>query len=197
MIRRRETFLLVLVGLAATSLIALLGATAAEARERYASSVRSSGEALEQVRVITDLRQAQPRIARAEHPTQDVIADVNRVLDGVGLDAAVLRSLSPQRDESIESADATGGIGGGGGGDMYRRQVMRLSLAELEPAELGAFLMAWRDAEPLWKITRLEMTHPRNLRPNDTNAGRYDVALDLTAIYVDAQSTTTGEGLAP
>mgnify|MGYP006290610611 CR=1 FL=1 len=194
MIRRRETILLLLVALAATSLITLLGANAAEARERYASSVRSSGEALDQVRVITELRQAQPRIARAEHPTQDVIADVNRVLDSVGLDAAVLRSLSPQRDESIESTDATGGTGGGS--DMYRRQVMRLSLAGLTPGELGAFLMAWRDAEPLWKITRLEMTHPRNLRPNDSTAGRYDVALDLTAIYVDAQSTTTGEGIA-
>jgi hypothetical protein len=55
-------------------------------------------------------------------------------------------------------------------------------MASVKPAELGRFLSDWKEQQPLWAITRIDLAHERR---RGRNENRYDVTLVLSAIYVD------------
>jgi len=144
------------------------------------TSLAAYEQALQDANEVLALRSHRPVIAAAEHPTRDLIARINEVLEHAGLSQRTFSSLTPESDVKLELASS--------GSAAYRRQSLRLSLTGLQPRELGSFLAAWRDAQPLWSVSRLELTHQRS---RDAATPKYDVSLILSSVYVSYESSSS------
>ena len=152
----------------------------AGAAEQGARSARSTYEqAVADANEVLALRGRRPVIAAAEHPTRDLIARINDVLNLCGLSSRIFSSLTPESDVKldVQSSDRS----------IYRRQSLRLSLMGVEPPEIGSFLASWREAQPLWSISRIELTHQRS---READTPKYDVTLVLSSIYVSYESSS-------
>jgi len=60
---------------------------------------------------------------------------------------------------------------------------MAITLTPIEPAELGRFLDLWRQSEPLWIPSQIELTHASSRRQRTNNA--YSTRILFAATYVD------------
>ena len=103
------------------------------------------------------------------HASLDASTLVTGVLQRAGLNTSVLR-------ETVADAESSTPTG-------YIRRGFRITLDRLEPHDLGRFLAAWREREPLWTISRLDLT--RTASPMDRSRG-YRVSCSMTS-FVDAQ----------
>lgn len=176
--RQRIFFALLLLGL-----VSAIGVSAA----RFTSTSRAHDAAharLKRVhqdaRTIISLRRQSERVSIEARPAEDVLALINTALAEAGLPQ---RRLAGLRNESDASLPSGGGSGNTPGGDVpqYRRQSLSASFQGMSPADLGAFLVAWRQVQTAWSVTRLTLTHPRGrAEPTD----QYDVNLVITAVYV-------------
>jgi len=95
-----------------------------------------------QARELAALRTMTPRERR---PGSGLASRVSAALTRCGLQASALSSLSP------ESAFAEGGEGG----TKRQRAVLALDGATLP--QVGSFLEAWRNAEPEWVVSSVEL----------------------------------------
>jgi type II secretory pathway pseudopilin PulG len=125
---------------------------------------------------VVELRAMRQKIARAEHPTHDVIARINATLADAGLPLECMRGLMPEADLAL-TTDAVGSDRGG----RYRTQSLHLTVQGLEPRELGCFLARWQATQPMWTVTRIDLTHERSRNSTST---RYDASIMLAAIYI-------------
>lgn len=158
------------------------------ARDRLATAQSSLVQARSDGERVLALRAARQTIAAGAQPENDVIARVNATLADAGLPRSTLRSLVPEAVVSIRSG---GSSASSGSGPAYNRQSLRLTLGDLSVVDLGRFLLHWRETQPLWTITRLELIHQRGA---GSNAGHYDVTLVLSTIYLadgDGRETTS------
>ena len=121
---------------------------------------------------INELRSKQQMIAEQKRPDQDVIARVNAMLSEAELPLNSFGGLRPEADAELPNSFA--------GSVTYRRQSVRISINELTIREIGDFVSRWCSTQPLWVLTRIELTHSRNGK----NADRYDLSLLLSATYV-------------
>ena len=105
-------------------------------------------------------------------PGDDVMSLATRVLDAAHVPAARLRSVQPDADRTV--ADDR---------DGRRAATVRLSLEPLTAPELGAFLAAWRSAQQVWSVARIDM----NAIPpsGSTPAGNYRATVTVSATYLD------------
>lgn len=141
---------------------------------------------------ITTLREQEQRVERQSRPEQDVIARVNAVLSKIGIPQNRFSGLSPESDIAVQTNGSTSGSYSGGGGHTggepcLRRQTVRLNLSDLELAELGQFLAAWRRINPMWTTTRIDLNHRTG---RDATDNRYDVTILLSAIYLDERESS-------
>ncbi len=193
----RRTILFMLIVCCAAALIATLRLRALrDAHHALDAAQQSLDVARDQVRELIRLRDATEKVALNERPPNDIIARINTTLADVGLPAETFRQLDPVSTTSnTRTQSATS--------PQYQTQSARILLSDLEPPELGRFLDRWRTSQPLWTITRIELTHPppRNSPRNPRNAPRrqsrsqsvptvgtsnnsYDIALVLTAVHL-------------
>ncbi len=103
------------------------------------------------------------------HARLDASTLVTAVLQRAGLNSSVLRDTVADAESSTPSG--------------YVRRGFRITLDGLEPHELGRFLAAWREREPLWTISRLDLT--RTASPMDRSRG-YRVSCSMTS-FVDTR----------
>lgn len=125
------------------------------------------------VRIHT-LRSQTQTVADRARPTDDVIAIVHAVLESAGLRADQLADLRNDGDVAVTAQ---------GEGPPIRRQSIALTLRGLTVGDLGLFLQGWRNRQTTWQTSRIALTA---LRGSETasNAGRYDVALVISAFYL-------------
>jgi hypothetical protein len=119
---------------------------------------------------VASLRARNPTASWAEHDASAVLARVNAVLADAGVRAEQFGRLAP---------DAAGNARSKAG--PVKRQAMRLALNDLSCVELGAFLSLWREREPLWVPTRIELARAR-----EEEAKRVDCAIVLTTLITEA-----------
>ncbi len=131
---------------------------------------------------ITALRDQEQRVERQSRPEQDVIARVNAVLSKIGLPQSSFSGLSPETDVAVQSRSSTSGSE-----PRLRRQTVRLNLSDLDLAELGQFLAAWRETNPMWTTTRIDLNHKTG---RNVSGNRYDVTILLSALYLSEQEAS-------
>ncbi len=172
---RTRPVIIVLTALSATALLLAISSkrlAAAEDRRQVAVTVLQSTTA--DAQEVIGLRSQQQQIAHAEQPENDLIARVNITLDRAALGDESLGGLRKEADSAIASRS------GAETADYYK-QSFRLNLKSLSPAELGRFLAAWRETQPLWTVTRIDLTHQRG---RGKTGDKYDATIVLTAVYV-------------
>jgi hypothetical protein len=97
---------------------------------------------------------------------------VTAALQQAGLNTASLREAVADAESSI--------------GDGYLRRSFRVTLDAMEPSELGRFLAAWRECEPLWTVARIDLT--RTASPSDRTKA-YRISLSMTSLASVAQAS--------
>ncbi|MCC7389640.1 MAG: hypothetical protein IT431_12825 [Phycisphaerales bacterium] len=164
---RSASHLWTAAALASALLAVALGAgrlRAADARADAAAAI------LTQVRVdagrVLHLRARDQTVAPAAQPQQDVFRRVNETLAAAGLPQVAVRSVTPAGDRALEHP----------GAPPRRAQSVRIALGPITPAELGAFLERWHAEQPLWTITAIDLTAPRQ--------GAYQAAISASAVYL-------------
>lgn len=96
---------------------------------------------------ITCLRSASPKSPVRAHDEGSLAPRVASILASSGVPASVMASLSPQT-QSVTAPDGT---------KLVKRSAA-VTLTPMRLPELGAFLNAWRTAEPSWTISSIEVT---------------------------------------
>ena len=137
--------------------------------------------AVDKAREVMELRSKQQRVAAGERPPQDVIAQINRTLAEVGIRSDRLTGLEPVADRALSGSAAAG---------RYRRQSVSATIDRLEPAEIGRFLAEWRQSQPMWIPTRIELFHTRQQLPS---SNLYAMRVEMTAIYLSDPTPETSK----
>lgn len=134
------------------------------ARVRAASLARNLAE-------IDSLRAQKQTALLDSPPTESLSAAVRSSLKSAGIPDSTLRSLSSAPDESISAP----------GLDGYRRLSVSLQLTPITNKQLGQFLADWRQAEPAWLVTRIDLSH--SAPESDVNC-TYEARLTLATTFV-------------
>jgi len=103
----------------------------------------------------------------------DASTMVSVALEHAGLNPASLR-------DAVVEADAP--VSGG-----YVREGFRVTLDSMEPRDIGRFLATWREREPLWIVSRLDLT--RTASSLDRTSA-YRVSLSMASLSDAGVSTT-------
>ncbi|MBX3356676.1 MAG: hypothetical protein KF724_13355 [Phycisphaeraceae bacterium] len=145
--------------------------TALRAREAAAHSVA------EDARQVLSLRSLRQRASMGERPRQDLITRINETMSAVGIPRGALGGVTTDTDGPISSAADLAP-----GGEL-RAQAMRVALKGIQPQQLGAFLEHWRETQPLWTPTNIEMSRAPS-KDAAPGAERFDISLVLSVLYV-------------
>ncbi|MFO0826729.1 MAG: hypothetical protein U0572_01160 [Phycisphaerales bacterium] len=171
------------LGLAAALLAVAIGARSLESR-RAALAERESlaADAARDVATVLELRGKRERASLRERPRQDLIARVRTVMRETSLAEAAFAGIQSE-------GDAPAGEGAAGEAAGFRAQSMRLSLHGVALAELGRFLARWRESQPLWTPTSIELlpvaARPgRQSKEEDAAVERFDSTIVLASVYV-------------
>jgi hypothetical protein len=176
--RQATAMFLVTIGLC---LLITLGAVRSlkATRQEHQQLTRQLQTTIDQGREIHRLRGQSQQVALRERPTEDVLAQVHLVLAEAGLPGQVFRSLSPQTAGAALSSPTSPGS------TPLREQVMRLTLQDLTPADVGRYLTEWKRHQPLWKIVGIELIRQRDRAGADANS--YDAIIRISSSYLADQ----------
>jgi hypothetical protein len=125
---------------------------------------------------VQQLRAEVRGVSVGRRPDGDLISRVQRALGDAGLPVTACSGVQPRADQSRPGA----GI---------RVQTVVTTLRGLLPAEIGAWLAAWRAGDQPWRLDDVQFSRvattpaATTVAPNDGN--RYDVTLVLAAPYVE------------
>ncbi len=183
--------------LEAAAATALLVCTLIFAESRVRSAERTvDAAAADLARLAQDAERllqlrARPQIVASQRiPETTIVESINRCLQRSGISADQLGSVSPAgtrdsdiRGERSESSPRERLV--------HRTQGMRVSVTDLTPEEVGKFLAAWSEEEPLWRIVRIALSHAGRGAGTSasrggaagTTLGRYDLTLEMTTTY--------------
>jgi hypothetical protein len=160
-------------------LVAVAARRLAAAGERFDAAAVAIASARHDVDRLAELRGRRDRASLAQEPQQDVIKRVNAVLVEAGVDPRLFEGLAADSD-----APLTGAAAGSGATGQYRRQSVRVSLKSIELGDLGRFLARWRQTQPAWTPTRIDLLRPATAAPpGAAGAARFEANLVLSTIY--------------
>lgn len=177
MIRRAATLWLA-ASLAAALLIVALGTARLRSAERRATDARTAFDlAHADAKRVLALRTRTQTAAAGLQPQQDVFQQANQTLSAAGLRGVAVRSVTPAGDRALDAKAAS---------PPRRAQSVRIVLGPITVDELGAFLTRWRQDQPLWTITAIDLASPRD--------ATYQATLTASAVYI---ADATGQGTTP
>jgi hypothetical protein len=110
---------------------------------------------LDNLRTVTDqagqvrlLRATTPALLAVRPSTEGLTPRLSAAMASCGIPAGSLSSLSPQAETAVAGA---------AGVRLVRRHTA-LTLSPITLPQVGAFLATWRDREPAWTVTAVELT---------------------------------------
>lgn len=172
----------IMLGLAATLLAVAVGARSLESRRAELAERESlAADAAQDVRTVLELRGKRERASLRERPRQDLIARVRATMKETSLADSAFAGIQAEGD---------GPVGERSPGDAaeFRAQSMRLSLRGVALADLGRFLARWRESQPLWTPTSIELlpvAATQGKRKEEVgSAERFDSTIVLVSVYV-------------
>lgn len=124
---------------------------------------------------IRTLRAQDESISLRARPEDDLIPIVHEALGRAGLSVDRLADLRNDADVALPGSE---------GGPSYRQQSIAFTLRGMSPGDLGAFLNAWRTEQRIWTLSRLTVTAPRDRGARSDDAGRFDIALTVSSLYL-------------
>lgn len=138
-----------------------LSAAASRARDAEAGFERTRADA----RRVLMLRAMAQTVAVAAEPPQGVYRRMNESLVARGLSEVRVKSVVPAGDRALDR----------GAMAARRVQTVRIVLEPMTLLELGAFLDHWRTSQPLWIITEVDLSAPRQ--------GAYRASITVSAVH--------------
>jgi hypothetical protein len=172
-----------LVLIAATVAAMLVWKTERDAASRAESSLARVRVLLRQVDQLTRLGSDTPPWAARQRPAPGVAGRLSAALTTSGIPSAVLADVSPQADAPFH--DGPGRTGSAG----LRRQRTSLTLTSVTLSQLGAFLGVWRQQEPCWIVTSIDLSPERTGKETAADAGGQlplHAVLIMDAVYLDS-----------
>jgi hypothetical protein len=166
---------------ACAAAIGLASADVLGARRAVTKAQSSFQLASEQAHEIAQLRTDRPSVPPLPKGGPAISTRVSSVLSACGLPASVLANISPEADTTLSVPDSR---------DRYVRRRVTLNLTQVTLPKLGAFLEAWRRAEPHWTPAALEVVPTQ---PKDGFLGG-DLPLNITIVLEGLFVDETGGG---
>lgn len=133
------------------------------------AALRASEADLGELLVLTS---AEAVVSTGVTPSHTILAKINAALEHAGLPRQLATDIVPG---AVVDGEETGS-------GVRRRQAVRLTLSKVRPTDVGGFLAAWQEREPLWSVTRIDLVHAEGR--GDREAGRYDATIGLQTTYV-------------
>ena len=171
---------LVVGTIAACGVVLALGESRSALAESHAAR-QSHATVLAQARRALDLRRVHERIADRPRSAPDLIARFTEQLQRAGIGPQALGQHRVGRAEAV-------------GEGRHQRQSVFVTIEGVRPAELARLLTGWRDAEPLWTVRDIKVTHQQRAREG---SDRYDVSLTLENIAVSLDSSADSASRPP
>lgn len=182
----RQSVIVLVLTLAAASLMLALGTVRANNARSSADSARST---LEQVRSeserVLELRGRSQTVALGAQPQGDAFQRVNQTLAACGLVSTRVESVTPSGDRALSGSDET---------SARRVQTFRVVLSPILLDELGSFLDRWRREHRLWTVTGVDLAPASNRGATD---GTFRATLTASAVYVRGQTEGEHPGMEP
>lgn len=165
--------------------LAALGYSATRAAAARTSAIQAHARLTRATHDAQRLADLNARIAAASgprKPASGLAPRIGAVLTRCGLPASCLTSLSPEGEQPVSSHE---------GQPRLKRQRATLVLGGLTLPQLGAFLDAWRRAEPEWTISTLDVG-PQAGNPQAPAGGDLPLRATLTleSVFQDAEPPT-------
>ena len=175
---RRAATLWLAASIASGLLILALGAARLRtAQHRAADAAAAHALARADAERVLALRTRTQTAAAGLQPQQDVFQQANQAIAAAGLRGVAVRSVTPAGDRALDAGSAS---------PPRRAQSVRIVLGPITVHELGAFLTRWRQDQPLWTITAIDLASPRD--------GTYQTTLTASAVYI---ADATHQGTTP
>lgn len=146
------------------------------AARQHAAAVRVLDSVTEQARELLSLRASLNEGDLGWAPDENPIADVRASLRAANLSDIRLARMSRPADRPLGSSRRGGGTGAGLA--MLRTEVIVLDPLSLH--ELGAWLSIWRESQPRWILTQIEL----RASTGPDASGRYMATIQLTTVFV-------------
>ncbi len=182
--RERSALALVLLAAMAASL-SLSWRALHRARSEAADAASRHAAVIASVRRLEALRAQRSVVDDRPRPEPDLVARLQAQLHAVGLDPLALARISMQAPRP-PAADSP-----------YRTQAASITIERISPPDLARFLVAWRDAEPLWLARAIRLEHAPS-KDASADAERFTAHLTLESAHVapaggqDPTTTTPG-----
>ena len=141
--------------------------------EASSASQRLTGAEAMATRVLT-LRAQQQVVLAGEPPRGAVSEAMGDALRAVGCPSRVLRNVTPGPAQALPRTD----------GPARMRQSTRVTLQPIGLPDLGALLERWRIDQPVWIVSRIDVTPEAVGRGRAAGSDRFSVTLELTATYL-------------
>lgn len=138
------------VGLATSISMAIIGVKATRAQQEAANAISRLEDTTIRVQRLNTLTSVVAGAVERNSPPGGLAASITDALQHAGLSPSSLANLSPEATISVGSGDAVA---------HRRRATMVLSGITLP--QLGAFLGTWRETQPNWIVSRLDLTPER------------------------------------
>ena len=155
------------------------------ARYELDQAIRRDNAVVRDVARLRELREA-TQIAHLGPVDQSVVYErVRRCLAAVGVNGSRFDGVSRQTTGERTRGTTESRV------EERLTQTVALRLLGLTPAELGSFLDRWRQIEPIWRITRIEMTGDERLAAS--RPGPFRVEIEMSASYLDTRALPPDE----
>jgi len=91
---------------------------------------------------------ARPALVSESHtPSQLLLAMVSEAGNSAGIAAAAIKSVEGERDRPVA-----------GGSGAFKQQSLRIQFEAVQLPEFGRFLNHWRNENPTWSPTKIELS---------------------------------------
>lgn len=167
------------VGAVSVGAVGFAGHMASSAHAAAAAASSELARTADQARQLLVIRAASSSPA-AKRASSGLAQRVTASLSRAGLPASALSSLSPEAQSVQVDGDT-----------HVKRQRATLVLASLTLPQLGAFLDAWRTAEPDWNVSSIDLSPaaPGGAPPGASTGGDLPLRSVLTLESVSIEET--------
>ena len=131
-----------------------------------------------QVRELLQLRDGQALVDDRPRPEPDLVARLQDHLHAAGVAANSLSQVTSGQSQRVDSTP-------------YRRQVITITVNQMNPEQIVRFCSRWRDAEPQWIMRSIRLRYAGNQagrrsrqRGNGAPGQSFDLLVTLENLYV-------------
>lgn len=169
-LQRREYFLaLSMIAVFALLLAMFIGRSFTQAHQAEQAALAKWQHLEQQLQQYHRMQEQIGLSSNFQRSQENVLQRVQRSLQDTGLAAGQLRGVRPREERVLNNGAAV-------------RQVVLIELSRLSPADMGAWLQHWAQAQNPWRITAMTWRHHGGSGSQSQSGNFFDLQLSCAAV---------------